>query len=551
MSASLGLDRSGSGQSGAIPPARDPGYSGLDPTMMSGPRLPVTWPLVVTFVAFPLWWVLGLSALIWPIVAVPMVVAMVWRQRTRAPVAFFLWFALTAWVLLSGLQLHSGTKIITFSYRLALYASAGVLFLYVYNLPRSGRVDTKVLRILTIFWMIVVAGGYAGILVGAHTFVSPFEHLLPHGLRSQPFVQELVQPVFAQVQGFLGYPIPRPAAPFAYTNNWGGAIAVLTPVAFAAISTAKRKRRRRFLIVVLIASLVPMVVSLNRGMFLSLGLGIFYVTIRLAMRGRVGTLASFLGLSALVITVVILTPLGNLVAVNISSTHGHSNTARVSVSQMAIEGANESPVFGHGEPQSVVGPDATPVIGTQGQLWMLLYSNGYPGAFFFIAFYLAVLWQTRRPRGTSGLWLHAIPMIALAQIVVYGWLPIELQIVMAAGALAYRRYVAGCGAGTGDFPVGRSVAGCSPGTLAQSPCVRSLVPGRDPPGAKRAISAVGRGGPRGTWIAGQPGRDGDWCRAELRADRTREPLAAAERRWHILRAHRALYHHVANLRARR
>ena len=211
---------------------------------------------------------------------------------------------MTSWVLLSGLQLHSGTKIMTFTYRLALYASAGVLFLYVYNLPRSGRVDTKVLRILTIFWMIVVIGGYAGILVGAHTFVSPFEHLLPHGLRSQPFVQELVQPVFAEVQGFLGFPFPRPAAPFAYTNNWGGAIAVLTPVAFAAISTAKRGRRRRFLIVVLIASLVPMVVSLNRGMFLSLGLGIFYVTIRLAMRGRVGTLASLLGMSALVITVV-------------------------------------------------------------------------------------------------------------------------------------------------------------------------------------------------------------------------------------------------------
>jgi hypothetical protein len=406
---------------------------------MSGPRLPVTWPLVVLFVAFPVWWVLGISSFTWPIVAVPMLVALIWRRRTRAPVATALWLAFTSWVLLSGLQLESGTKITTFTYRLALYAGAGILFLYVYNLPRSGRLDIKVLRILTVFWMIVVIGGYAGILVGAHTFVPPFDHLLPHGLRNQPFVQELVQPVFAEVEGFLGYPVPRPAAPFTYTNEWGGNIAALTPVAFAAVAAAGPGLRRKVIIAVLVASVVPMIFSLNRGMFLSLGGGILYVTVRLALRSRVGVLASLLGVTALIVTIVILTPLGHLVAANFSSTHGHSNTTRLSVSQQAIEGVNQSPVFGHGEPQAVAGPYATPAIGSQGQLWTVLYSNGYPATAFYIAFFLAVLWQTRRARGTVGLWLHAVPLVALTQIAVYGWLPVELQVVMVAAALAYRR----------------------------------------------------------------------------------------------------------------
>ncbi len=66
-----------------------------------------------------------------------MLAALIWRRQSRAPVAFVFWLAFTSWVLLSGLQLQSGTKIMTFSYRLALYAAAGVLFLYVYNLPRS------------------------------------------------------------------------------------------------------------------------------------------------------------------------------------------------------------------------------------------------------------------------------------------------------------------------------------------------------------------------------------------------------------------------------
>jgi polysaccharide biosynthesis protein PslJ len=398
----------------------------------------VTWPLAVLFVAFPVWWVLGVGAFTWIVVPIPMLASLIWGRRGRAPVAFILWFAFTSWVLLSGLQLDSGTRIITFCYRLALYAAAGVLFIYTYNLPRSTALDVKVLRILTAFWMIVVAGGYVGILVGAHTFVPPFDRVLPAGLRHQPFVQELVQPVFAEVQGFLGFPIPRPAAPFTYSNYWGGNMAVLTPVAIAAAVAAGRGARRKFTIAVLVASVVPMVFSLNRGMFLSLSIGILYVSLRLAQRGRLAALASLLGIAAAVILILVATPLGHLIAASFNSTHGHSNSTRLSVSQLAISGARQSPLIGHGAPQPVAGQGGLPAIGTQGQLWMVLYSNGIPATIFFIGFFVAVFWQTRRARGMAGLWLHTVPLVALPQIGVYGWLPVELQVVMVAAALAYR-----------------------------------------------------------------------------------------------------------------
>jgi len=425
-----------SGQLALAASGGGPGRPGLTQSHL---HLPVTWPLVTLFVAFPLWWVLGLSALIWPVLAVPMLVAMIWRRWTRAPAPIVLWFLFSSWVLMSGLQLDSGTKITTFCYRLALYVGAGVLFLYVYNMPRSGRIDVKVLRILIAFWMIVVIGGYAGIIGGAHTFPAVIEFVLPHSLRNQPFVQELVQPVLANVENFLGFPDPRPSAPFPYTNNWGGTIAVLTPVALAALSATRPGPRRKLIIAFLVASLVPMVVSLNRGMFLSIGVGLLYVAIRLALRGRVATLVSLLGLIVLVAAAVALTPLSHLISANLSSTHGHSNATRVSVAQQAFDGANQSPIFGYGEPQAVTGQGGTPPIGTQGQLWMVLYSNGYIATALFLAFFLAVLWQTRRASGTAGLWLHAAPLVALTQISFYGWLPAELQVVMVVAALAYRR----------------------------------------------------------------------------------------------------------------
>ena len=423
---------------GEVPPA-DTGPSVARHRPRSRPLLPDTWPLVVLFVAFPLWWVLGLSSFIWSVITAPLLVALIWRQRTKAPAPIVLYFAFTSWVLMSGLQLESGTKIMTFTYRLTLYVCGGLLFLYVYNLPRSRGLDRRVLQILTIFWMIVVIGGYVGILGGGHGFTALIEYVLPRGARTQPFVQELIQPVFANVQNFFGFPVPRPAAPFPYTNNWGGNIAVLTPVALAAMSVTRAGLRRRMIAVFLLASVVPMVVSLNRGMFISLGVGLLYVAIRLAGRGRVATLVSLLVLIIGLALIIAVSPLRHLVIANVSSTHGNSNTTRTSVAQQAFAGANQSPLLGYGGPQAVTGQGGTPPIGTQGQLWAVLYSNGYIATALFIAFFLAVLWQTRRAAGTAGLWLHAVPLIALAQIFVYGWLAVELQVIMVVAALAYRR----------------------------------------------------------------------------------------------------------------
>jgi len=434
------------GEPGTATARRGPGLSGRRGGR-DRPRLSATWPLTALLTVFPIWWLLGLSAVIWSIMVAPLLVALVWRRRVGAPAPILLWFTFLVWVLMSGLQLTSGTKIVTFSYRLTLYVCGGLLFLYVYNLPRRSRLDIRVLNTLTTFWMVVVIGGYIGILGGSHSFPAVIEFVLPRHLRSQPFVAELVHPVLANVGTFLGFPVPRPSAPFPYTNNWGGIIAVLTPVALASLSASTSKTRRRVIAVFLVASLIPMVVSLNRGMFLSLGAGLLYVAIRLAGRGRVATLASLLvlmiGLSALVA----LTPLRHLVLANVSSTHGHSNATRVSVAQQAITGANQSPLLGHGEPQAVTGQGGTPPIGTQGQLWMVLYSQGYVATTLFIGFFLVVLWQTRRAAGTAGLWLHSVPLIALAQITVYGWLPVELQVVMVIAALAYRRcwYLRGTG----------------------------------------------------------------------------------------------------------
>lgn len=405
---------------------------------MNSARIKPTWPLTALFSAYPLWWLLGITGFVWLIIAIPMIAVMISRRRSRAPIAFVLWLAFTSWVLLSGVQITTGNQILSASYRFALYLMAAVLFLYVYNLPRSGQSNNRILRILTIFWMIVVAGGYAGIILHGLSITPPIDYVLPHGLRNQPFVQELTQPVFAEVQSFLGFPVPRPAAPFAYTNNWGGMMAILTFVAFASIADTDSRRWRRFVLVVLVLSIVPMAFSLNRGMFLSILAGIMYVAVRLAMRRRFRALGTVVALTAVALVVLTVTPLGSLITGSFSSTHGQSNRTRLELYQKAATGAAASPVFGYGGPKFQPGQTTGAEVGTQGQLWVVLYSDGYPALAFFLGFFLAAMWQTRRAPRNAGLCLHAVPLVALAQIVVYGWLPAELQVIMVVLALSYR-----------------------------------------------------------------------------------------------------------------
>ena len=56
-----------------------------------GARLPYGWPLYAIFVLFPLWWILGAASLIWPLMAVPMALSLLARERVRVPRGFGLY----------------------------------------------------------------------------------------------------------------------------------------------------------------------------------------------------------------------------------------------------------------------------------------------------------------------------------------------------------------------------------------------------------------------------------------------------------------------------
>ncbi len=409
------------------------------PVAFPSPRyLPAGWPLYLLFLGFPLWWVLGAGGLIWPVFAVPMLAWLLRQERVLAPRGFGVWLAFVFWVFASATQLDEPDRWIGFGYRGLLYLSATITLLYVFNMPRVVLPARTVAFLLSSFWIIVVVGGVLGVMFPTASFRSPVEMLMPQRLLSNDFVYELVHPAFAQVQTFLGYAVARPSAPFVYTNDWGANFGLLLPFVALSWQTTLRPGWRTLTVVVGIAAVIPVVYSLDRALWLSIGLALLYAAIRLALGGRARTLKALLVALPIASALVLLTPLRGLVEDRLETPH--SNERRISLAGEATEGVLASPLFGFGAPRPSERNPEAPSVGTQGHLWLVFFSHGLVGGMLFLSWFLYSWWRTRRLLPATAFWCHVALLVMLLQLPFYGMLPAQLHIVMVGLAAAWREF---------------------------------------------------------------------------------------------------------------
>jgi polysaccharide biosynthesis protein PslJ len=417
-------------QGGLIPPVED----------RRRIRIPRGWPLYVITLGYPVWWVLGLSSLIWVILAIPMAFSLVLRRDIRVPRGFGLWVLFLVWMFASGAKVPGGTSWLVFGFRAWVYLSATVYFLYILNSTSDDLPGRRVVFLLAALWTVVLIGGYLGLAFPDVSFRSVAEAVLPGGLTSVDYVSLLIHPRFAEVQNFIGFTIARPAAPFPYTNWWGGNLAALTPFVVLAAIFARSRGSRVLWYSLLTASIVPIVLSVNRGLWLSLGLGLLYAMVRLWLRGNVAAgLAVLLGMLVSILLVLGAPLLKHTVASRFE--HPASAQGRSSVIAATIERVEEkSPLFGFGVPGQKEKRLANLTVGgTSGVIWLVLYTTGIPGALLFLAWVMLLLTRSSRPRTTIGFWGHVSVLIVVVQMFYYEMLPVEFHVLMIVAALVWRQ----------------------------------------------------------------------------------------------------------------
>jgi hypothetical protein len=425
-----------------------------------GIRLPQYWPFVALVAFFPVWWMLGLGSFAVLLASIPMAAQLRRIRPLQVPRGFALWLCFLIAVIVSGLMLGktapdtlphgAASQLIAYTLRFLNYVAAAILMIYVINMRSRGLTDRRIVSCLAVLFAATVAGGLLGLFAPSFNFTSPLEMVLPHGLRSNAYVKTLVHPGAAQNQDVLGFTAPRPKAPFEYTNTWGNVIGLLA--VWLGVWALMAKTRGRLIAVGLIAAaLVPIVNSLNRGLWIGLGLALLLVAVRLAMSGRIVTV---IGLAAAASTLFVLftaSPLATVVQERLA--HGHSNDIRSNLAHAAVQGGKESPIVGWGTTREVIGSSQSIAVGSSascqtcgnadigstGQFWLTIFAQGILGISLYVGFFLAALWYYRGQRTAIGIGAQITIVMSLWFMFVYSAVSWPLAIQMIAVGLLWRQ----------------------------------------------------------------------------------------------------------------
>ncbi|MCY7287311.1 MAG: hypothetical protein LH624_03430 [Cryobacterium sp.] len=401
---------------------------------MASRELP-RWPLTAMFVLFPLWWVLGPGEVVWIPLAGIMLLFLRRHGKIQAPRGFGIWLLFLLWMGCSVIGIDSDGRLLGFLYRALLYLTVTVAFLYVYN-ARTTLTARYVLGVLTIFWLIVVAGGYLGVLWPLFSIQTPLGAVLPTWLTSNELVQEMVVRRATQYNPDSWNPLdPRPSAPFLYTNGWGNAYSVLLPLVIAYLVLVRREGRFWWLLPMIPLSFVPAFLTLNRGMFLGLGVALAYILMRSVVRGNVRAILALAVLAAVAAGAWATLPAGERLSERVEVSSSTEDRADLYVE--AIDRTLEQPIFGYGAPRPSETPGA-PSVGTQGQFWMVMFSHGIPAVALFMGWLGWAYVRSIRERDPVGLACNTVLLLTLVESLYYGTMATGLMVAMLAAAVALR-----------------------------------------------------------------------------------------------------------------
>ncbi|GGN27478.1 hypothetical protein FHR83_005218 [Actinoplanes campanulatus] len=444
-------------------------HAGTAPEISPKSRSLPSWPVAGILLLYPLWWALGLGVLIFPMMAAPMVYLLLRRRSAgrpvRLPPGFVWWVIFLAAVVISIAALgvdppgtvpeRAGERLVAVVYKLSMYASLTVLLVYAGNLTDAELSRRRLVRLLGGMFVLTVLGGLLGMVAGNFEFTSPVEWLLPSGVRNKGFVRSLVHPYAAQIMDLVGGEKPRPAAPWGYTNTWGNNFCLLAPWLVVAAWASHRTGRRALAVLCLAVSVVPAVASLNRGLWIGVGLLLVYVAVRHVMAGRLWILALLPLLGAALTVALTATPLGTTVQARLDN--GKSNGVRSFLVDKALDGFTGSPVIGYGGTRNTLGGRNSIAVGESagcercgnftvggnGQLWQLLYAHGAAGTVGYLGFFGYGLWRFRRDRTPIGIAGSAALVSSFSAMLWYNSLVTPLAFMVLAYALLWRNWIEG------------------------------------------------------------------------------------------------------------
>lgn len=428
------------------------------------------WPVTFLLAGIPLWWALGIADYMIILVAIPMAARLIaWgtkeKRKIRLPPGFGLWLLFLVCVLagVATLSLTApgtlvspvSSRILSWAIRLAGYLGVTVLLLFAGNLTERELPRRKLAWLLGLVGLYASIGGLLGVLFPRIHFTAPLAAIVPGRLQnSNNVVQAELHPAFSQLQSVLSASHGRPDVPFVYTNNWGNCLAILLPWLLVAWWAEGTQRQRLIAAAGTALAFVPIVYSLNRGLWLGLLFAIVYLGVRMAAQGRAILLAALAGALIVAAVLIIATPLQAMISQRLAN--GGSDARRSSLSTAALVDAEASPIVGYGDTRHIIGSVQSlavgktancgncgnGTIGGNGQLWLLLICDGFVGTAFYLGFFAYGCWRYRRDRTPYGLAGVLVLLLSFVFMIAYDATGLPLGFTMLAYVVLWKNDVA-------------------------------------------------------------------------------------------------------------
>ncbi|MCU1361371.1 MAG: hypothetical protein JWN99_2660, partial [Ilumatobacteraceae bacterium] len=397
------------------------------------PLLRPGWIVFAVFTLNPVWWLLGFGDFVWPMAAIPLCIWLLLRREIRIPPMVGMFLAFMAWALVTIVRLDRPTRFLSFGFRYFSYITAVGLALYVFNERRVTR--TKFIRWISWYWVAAIIGGYVSFIIpNAHVHPTLASVLLPGSITSNDFVGDLVKPGFAQVQNLFGIALPRPKTLFSFTNEWGGNVGLLTPFFVASFLYSTKYKERRFGAIMLVVALPPVIISVNRGLWISVTLIFVIVAYRNFRQGRTFALKLLVIAIALIGLLILVTPLREVVGGRLSDSDA---STRAGIYEEAWAGAKASPLMGYGGPRPSANP-YSPSIGTHGHFFLVMFSHGFVGLGLYVGWVIQTMISSLRRRDPVSIMLACVIIVGGVQMFFYNLLPTSLPIILTAIGLIAR-----------------------------------------------------------------------------------------------------------------
>ncbi|MDO4898060.1 MAG: O-antigen ligase domain-containing protein [Rothia sp. (in: high G+C Gram-positive bacteria)] len=406
-----------------------------------GAPLPA-WPLLILLYGFPLVWAAGFMQFAPTVLAGIMILYLIMRRRALVHPTMWIWFALMFWGFVCIISIDSSSDFLGWFQRYMNIFNVGIYTLYFFNARERVPNHTLLGGLLTV-WFTVVILGWLALYFPDFRLRTPMSFVMPGGLMNNDLVRDYVLPPMAEVQLPWGAPeaYNRPSAPFPYANSWGLAYTLLTPVVFAFMAGVRSRAIQLGLGLAVVLSLYPAISTSNRGMFIGLGASCFYVLFRLLLNGNWRALG--IGTGLLTSAVIYLFASGSVEAILGRQEYSNSTGGRASLYQITFDYVLRSPLVGYGNTRM---SDSVGVsMGTQGQIWMLMFCFGFVGLALFLMYLISVLVNTWHLASVTGMWVHSVIVSALSVVVFYSFDVIQLTVLMLCVAMMMRSRMYGEG----------------------------------------------------------------------------------------------------------